>query len=125
MHRVELPQMQSDSGSSAEIHHAARSIEYTMPTQPVLSESELRARVLQRIEDGRLPLALSAHIEAGYGTGIHCDLCDQRIAADKIEYDVSDPGSGRRLHFHYACHSAWQRECALRLRDAREEVGYQ
>jgi hypothetical protein len=37
------------------------------------------------------------------------------IASDKIEYDVTDPRGGRRLHFHFACHSAAQRECARRL----------
>jgi hypothetical protein len=62
---------------------------------------------------------LSTHIEAGYGAGVECDLCDQPIAADKIEYDVTDAISGKRLHFHIACHLAWQRECALRLRDFR------
>ena len=88
-----------------------------MPTEPVLSETELRSRVLQRMEDGRLPLILSTRIDAGYGAGDRCDLCDQLIAADKVEYDVSDPDSGKRLYFHIACHFAWQRECALRLRD--------
>ena len=89
-----------------------------MPTEPVLPESELRARVLRLIEEGQLPLVVSTHIDAGYGAGGRCDLCAQPIVADKIEYDVTDPGSGRRLHFHFACHSAWQRECALRLRHA-------
>jgi hypothetical protein len=87
-----------------------------MPTEPVLPESELRSRVLQYIEDGRLPLMLSTHIHAGYGAGVQCDLCGQPIARDKVEYDVTAPDSGTRLHFHFACHSAWQRECALRLR---------
>ena len=88
-----------------------------MPTEPVLSETELRSRVLQRMEDGRLPLILSTRIDAGYGAGDRCDLCDQPIVADKVEYDVTDPDSGKRLYFHIACHFAWQRECALRLRD--------
>jgi len=73
--------------------------------------------VLQRIEDARLPLMLSTRIDAGYGQGFRCDLCDRPIASDKIEYDVTDSDGGKRLHFHFACHSAWQRECALRLRE--------
>jgi hypothetical protein len=32
-----------------------------MPTEPVLPESELRSRALQRIEDGRLPLMLATY----------------------------------------------------------------
>ena len=87
-----------------------------MPTEPVLPESELRSRALERIEDGRLPLFLPPHIDAGYGTGVQCGLCEQPIARDKIEYVVTDPRDGRSLHFHFACHSAWQRECALRLK---------
>ena len=50
-----------------------------MPTKPALTESELRSRVLQRIENGRLPLMLSTGIDAGYGEGVRCDLCDQPI----------------------------------------------
>jgi hypothetical protein len=87
-----------------------------MPTEPVLPESELRSRAVERIEDGRLPLVLSTTIYAGYGQDVQCDLCDQPIARDKIEYDVT-AGNDKRLHFHIACHFAWQRECALRLRD--------
>jgi hypothetical protein len=90
-----------------------------MPAEPVLPESELRSRVLQRIEDGRLPVVLSTAIYAGYGKGVQCDLCDQPIAVNKVEYDVIYPRGGKWLHFHFACHSAWQRECVLRLRDFR------
>jgi hypothetical protein len=90
-----------------------------MPHEPVLSKSELRSRVLQRIEDGRLPLLLSDTIDAGYGTGAPCDLCEQPISVDKIEYDVTDPRNGNHLHFHFACHSAWQRECARRIAKGR------
>jgi hypothetical protein len=59
-----------------------------MPTEPVLPESELRARVLRLIEEGQLPLVASTHIDAAYGAGGRCDLCAQPIVADKIEYDV-------------------------------------
>ena len=89
-----------------------------MPNEPVLPESELHSRVLQRIEASRLPLDLSTNILAGEGAGVQCDLCDQVITADKIEYDVTDPRSGRCLRFHIACHLAWQRECALRRKQS-------
>ena len=87
-----------------------------MPTEPVLPEAELRSLAVERIEDGRLPLALSTRIDAGYGAGGTCVLCDQTISSEKIEYDVVDPRTKRRLSFHLACHLAWQRECALRLK---------
>jgi hypothetical protein len=88
-----------------------------MPTEPVLPENELRSRVLLRLEDGRLPLMLATRIDAGYGAGAQCVICDLPIAADKIEYDVTDFRTSKRLHFHIACHLAWQRECGLRLRE--------
>jgi hypothetical protein len=90
-----------------------------MPTEPVLPENELRLRVLQCIEKGRLRCVMASSIDAGYGTGEQCDVCDQPIAPDKIEYDLTDPHSGESLHFHVACHAAWQRECARRLKDSR------
>jgi hypothetical protein len=88
-----------------------------MSTDRLLPERELRFRVLRRIRKGRLPVTHSTTLHAGYGRGDQCDLCDQLIASDEIECDVTDPRGGKRLHFHFACHSAWQRECALRLRD--------
>ena len=87
-----------------------------MPAEPVLPESELRSRARQCIEDGRLPVMLSTDIYAGDGTGELCELCDLPIAADKLEYDITDPDSGKTLHFHIACHFVWQRECASRLK---------
>ena len=88
-----------------------------MPTEPVLPEGELRARVLERIEAGRLPCPIATRIDAGYGTRVVCDLCDRSITPDKVEYDVTDPATGRRMHFHFACHAVWQRECAQRLKN--------
>jgi len=88
-----------------------------VPTEPVLPESELRSRAVERIEAGRLPLVLSNHIYAGYGEGALCALCDQPIAPDKVQYDVTLESHKERLLFHLTCHLAWQRECAVRLRD--------
>jgi hypothetical protein len=69
------------------------------------------------MKDGRLPVLLSTSVYAGYGEGRECDLCDQPIADGKIEYVVPVARDGRRLHFHFACHTAWQRECALLLKE--------
>jgi len=88
-----------------------------MTTEPALPESDLHSRVLQRIKEGRLPVALSNNIYAGHGQEAQCDLCDQSIPPDNVEYDVDDPRGGKTLHLHSACHSAWQHECALRLSD--------
>jgi len=87
-----------------------------MPTEPVLPESELRLRVQQRIEDGRLPLAFITLVSSGFGIGHPCLVCDQPVTHHKIEYDVTDPRNSSRLTLHFACYVAWQRECARRIR---------
>jgi len=61
-----------------------------MPEDSVLPERELRARLIRRMEDGRLPVALPTRINAGYGSGAQCDLCDQPIAAHQVEYEIND-----------------------------------
>jgi len=78
-------------------------------------------RAVERIQDGRLPCVSATGIDAGYGTGILCALCDQSIVPDKIEYDVTDPKSSTRMDFHFAYHEVWQRERAQRLKDSRFE----
>jgi len=89
-----------------------------MPEEPVLSERELRARVIRRMEDGWLPIALPTRINARYGSAARCALCDQPIAAHKLEYQINDARTGKQLYFHVyfhvACHSIRQRECQLR-----------
>jgi len=65
---------------------------------------------------------LSTRIDAGFGAGDQCDLCDQAIASNKVEYVVTDAHDGKPRHFHLACHLEWQRECAQRLRIGSDEL---
>lgn len=87
-----------------------------MPTESNLPESELNARVRHRLDEGHLPTELFVAINAGCGTRASCAVCDEQITSDKIEFDVTDSRSARRLSFHFACFSIWQRQCAARLR---------
>ena len=81
----------------------------------MLPEKALRLRVLQRLADGRLPVMLSPSIYAGYGRRDSCEVCELPIEPEEVQYDVIEPsGTEGRLHFHLACHSAWQGECACR-----------
>jgi hypothetical protein len=43
---------------------------------------------------------------AGKGTGQRCDVCEQVIAAEKLEYEL-DSG-GRTLRFHDNCLDMWR-----------------
>ena len=87
-----------------------------MPTGPRIPESELLLRVQQRIDDGGLPVAMPASINAGYGNGADvCRVCDEQITQDQVMYDVGDPRSPDQFTFHLTCYMTWQRECAYRV----------
>jgi len=51
-------------------------------------------------------------MDAGYGSGAVCRLCEQPIDHDHIGYEVTDARDGSSLLFHLTCHRAWQLECA-------------
>ena len=86
-----------------------------MPYGPRLSEHELRARIRQCIDDGRLPVALSQEMAAGYGSRGICDGCGEHIDSDHVEYEVTDPRDDSQLLFHLSCHAIWQLECLRRM----------
>jgi hypothetical protein len=88
-----------------------------MQSGSTLSETELLQRVQQRIDEGRLPVALPSLISAGYGTGTApCAVCECRILSNQVIYEIDDPRSvDELLPFHFTCYVIWQRECAQRL----------
>jgi hypothetical protein len=92
-----------------------------MPTESQLRDGELRARIRQRIDDGRLPVMLPRRINAGYGSGHTCRACDQPITRDEVEYEVDDYRDGRPLSFHLGCHVIWQLECVQKTKQQRPE----
>ena len=82
---------------------------------PSFSEDELRSRVRERIADGRLPVVLSMELFAGTGTGHPCQVCDENIVSEHVEYESTDPHTGSQLTFHLTCHSVWRLECLRRV----------
>lgn len=93
-----------------------------MPTESQLRDGELRARIRQRIDDGRLPVMLPRRINAGYGSGHTCRACDQPITRDEVEYEVDDYRDGSPLSFHLGCHVIWQIECVQKTKQQRPDV---
>ncbi len=78
-------------------------------------EAQLRPIARERIARGVLPRDVPSQIWAGKGSGRCCDLCDQPIAADEVEYEVErlDANARRSVFvFHIVCQSIWQLECA-------------
>jgi hypothetical protein len=90
-----------------------------MPNAPALGDEELRARVRQRIEQGRLPVVVSTELWAGYGTGAPCSGCTEPIAPNNIEFEVQHLQGYAELVFHARCHVLWQAECIWRTSKRR------
>ncbi len=87
-----------------------------MPTETQLSDANLRAHIARLIDQGRLPLEVSADIAAGYGSEHKCDACAEPITRTQIEYEVASDRHGVSLHLHFGCHVLWQLECVKRIR---------
>ena len=76
-------------------------------------EGELRVHARELIQQGRLPQAAPERIWAGQGSGRQqCNLCNQVIHPEEVEYEVDAGERVRLYHFHLRCHAAWQVECA-------------
>jgi hypothetical protein len=76
-------------------------------------ELELRKRARELIQEGKLPDRAPVRVWAGPGSERPCALCGEAIPASDVEYEV-DTAVGRArktIHFHFACHAAWQFEC--------------
>jgi len=56
-----------------------------------------------------VPYQKPARTWAGRGSGAFCDLCQQPIEADQIEYEVELPPEAQApvLNFHLACYEKW------------------
>ena len=84
------------------------------PDGPHTPDSELlREQVRTRIASGALPQVAPAHLFGGHGDNQTCDVCSRPILPTQILYEVEliEGGvKGRVLHFHLACHAAWQLE---------------
>jgi len=83
-----------------------------MPYGSPAFKDSLRLIARTLMSEGRLPMALSAVVDAGYGSGAVCRLCEQPIDQYHIEYEVTDARDGSTLSFHLTCHRAWRLECA-------------
>jgi hypothetical protein len=86
-----------------------------MPTGSSLTDEELRARAREQLEAGRLPCAISTYVNAAYGGGRRCALCEERIERTHIEYEIADLRHSGSTFFHLRCHHAWQLECLCRM----------
>jgi hypothetical protein len=76
------------------------------------------------MERDALPVMLVTALQAGYGSGQRCAVCDYFIAQSQVEYEVAIPQSGT-VALHLTCFALWQLECADRLRHVNRRAGYE
>ena len=75
----------------------------------------VRDSLLEAIRSGKLPSRSPERTWAGRGCGDPCMVCDQRINADELEYELEfAPGADSKQpegrHIHLGCFSAWETE---------------
>jgi len=70
--------------------------------------TDLATLVADKIRSGALPFPPPPPEKyfAGKGAGQLCDLCEQAIAADQLEYEVDV--AGRTPRFHERCVDMWR-----------------
>jgi hypothetical protein len=70
--------------------------------------ADLATLVADKIRSGVLPLPPGPPQKyfVGKGTGQLCDLCEQAIAAEHLEYELDV--DGRTLRFHEECLDMWR-----------------
>jgi len=72
----------------------------------------LAALVAERIRSGSLPLPPEPPQKyfAGKGSGQPCDVCEQAITAEDLEYELDI--ASRTLRFHEKCLDMWRHALA-------------
>jgi hypothetical protein len=74
----------------------------------MVTDFGLAALVEDEIRSGALPLPPEPPQKyfAGKGTGQRCDVCEQAISAEELEYEVDV--DDRTLRFHEKCLDMWR-----------------
>lgn len=69
---------------------------------------DMAALITDKIRSGILPLPPEPPEKyfAGKGTGQRCDVCEQAIAADQLEFEFDV--DARTLRFHERCLEMWR-----------------
>ena len=77
----------------------------------MITDFGLAALVAEKIRSGALSLSPEPPQKyfAGKGTGQLCDVCEQPITAEDLEYELDT--DGRTLRFHERCADIWRQAC--------------
>jgi hypothetical protein len=85
-------------------YHAA-----VMPTDPDLVRARVRLLLQEADAPARLWRLATGNVDAGWGTGRLCVICDEVIASNQVEYEVRSP-SNAVVIIHYSCYVVWRDE---------------
>lgn len=79
-----------------------------------------------RLRDGVLPREDALRTYAGRGSGLPCALCDARILAAQVEYEIEVASAKplnptpQVLRFHLMCYQVWDYERHAHFRSSNE-----
>ncbi len=80
-----------------------------------MNQAAIRERINAMLSGGQLPPRAANSINAAYGNGRRCDICDESTAPAEVTYElhVSAAGEARSIFLHFACYDLWERERAV------------
>jgi hypothetical protein len=85
-----------------------------MRASQMMDESTLRRKAREAIQTHKLPNRRPARMWGGQGLGSRCEICDQALTRDEIEFELEftaeDGSIAGNFHLHAACFGVWQRE---------------
>jgi len=80
-----------------------------------MEEREVRAKVREVLQAGKLPNRRPDRTWGGPGVGAPCTVCDLPVTKDEMEFEIefshdgSNPGLDK-FHVHIRCFAAWEFE---------------
>jgi hypothetical protein len=75
----------------------------------IMEKDEIRVRIHEMIQTGRVPCATDDQVWAGRSIGTHCAACVEPIASSDMEFEVLVGTT--TLRFHRSCYAIWREEC--------------
>jgi hypothetical protein len=81
----------------------------------MMEEEEVRAKVREVLQAGKLPNRRPDSTWGGSGVGAPCAVCDLPITHDQLEFEIqfahdgANPGIDK-YHVHVRCFAAWEFE---------------
>jgi hypothetical protein len=80
-----------------------------------MNQAAIRERINDMLTGGQLPRRAASRINAAYGDGRRCHICEEATAPSDVTYElhVNAAGELRSIFLHFACFDLWERERAV------------